>query len=465
MSRGHQKTPLPGLELTKDVLFSTDAASRQAQRRENGLDLAAALLDGPLEWFQTDDGPAIVNLDTGELVEDRSAAFAALLAFAADESNQVSGVLDDGHGGTFHAGAALWKPSLRLDPNWMETVRRRARTRAHEAMRRLMDGLTMDEKAARQYGWKQRATLKLLTLTMPHHAATSSVDEVKRLNLALSLLKKRAWWKGLVLGGIKGVEDALDADGPHVHAHLLILSRFMRREDLLSEWRACLEVATWKTYGFGLAEDCPLIVDIRQVRRKGTKPGAAAIGWEDALNETTKYVTKPADFLKRDDQGRRVSREVLLDICEVRRWPRMFELLGRCREALKASTRHGWARAAQAALDSIHRAYSTGELPKLPKEVGWEQVEGWDLELDGPEEKRKLIILALKARDRDGPGRIRPPSWRDLLDILPLSEWLSVMAERFRRGKQFRIQQLLDMNPNAYLMNLRGQVFGTEPTR
>ena len=151
MSNG-KKSPLAGLELTQEVILSTDAAGKQAARRDAGLELAAALLDGPLEWVNTEDGPAVMNTETGELVEDRSAAFAALLAFAADESNHVTGLLDDGQGGTFHAGSALWKSSLRLDPNWMEVMRRRSRGRAHHAMRRMMDGLTTDEKLARQYG-------------------------------------------------------------------------------------------------------------------------------------------------------------------------------------------------------------------------------------------------------------------------------------------------------------------------
>ena len=132
---------------------------------------------------------------------------------------------------------------------------------------------------------------------------------------------------------------------------------------------------------------------------------------------------------------------------------------------MKASGPHGWALAAAAALASIHRAYSTGELPKLAKEVTWQHVEAWDVDTDGPEEKRKLVVLALKARERDGPQRIRPPSWRDLLDTIPLSEWLSVMAERFRRGKKFRIQQLMDANPSAYLVTANGQTFGIEPAR
>ena len=459
MSNG-KKAPLAGLELTQEVILSTDAAGKQAARRDAGLELAAALLDGPLEWVNTEDGPAVMNTETGELVEDRSAAFAALLAFAADESNHVTGLLDDGQGGTFHAGSALWKSSLRLDPNWMEVMRRRSRGRAHHAMRRMMDGLTTDEKLARQYGWKQRKTLKLITLTMPHLEGTSSLDETRRINTALTLLKKRAIWSENMAGGIKGVEDALDFDGPHVHAHMLMLSTFIDRGDLVEAWRDCLDLATWKVYGYGLAEETPVIVDVRMVKKKPNgRPGV--ISWEDALAEVTKYVTKPSDYLKPDELGRKIPRSVLLEICEVRRWPRMFELLGRCREPKTGRKAQERPDAALAALVSIRRAYLTGAAITVPESCGWELVECWDLQHDGPDELRKSIVHALKERKTEVPKKIRPPSWRDLLDQISLSDWLGVMADRFRRGKQFRIGQILDANPSAYLVTFSGQVFGS----
>lgn len=119
--------------------------------------------------------------------------------------------------------------------------------------------------------------------------------------------------------------------------------------------------------------------------------------------------------------------------------------------------------AASAALDLIHRAYSTGEWMKLPKEVGWEWVEGWDTDLDGPEELRLAVVKALQNREREVRKRPRPPSWRDLLDTLSLPNWLACMAERFRRGKAFRIRQILEQNPNGYLVDFNGKAYGCAP--
>jgi hypothetical protein len=457
-----KKNTLGGLELTHEVILSTESANQQQARQLAGENLAAALLGGPLEWVEGPEGPAVVNGATGELIEDRSAAFAALLAFAAEEGNHVAGILDDGHGGTFHGGAALWKSSLRLDPNWIATMRRRSRGMAFHAMRRMMDGLTKAERLARHYGWRQRLTLKLITLTMPHLAGTSSLDETRRINRGLALLKKRAVWAENMAGGIKGVEDALDFDGPHVHAHLLMLSGFIDRPQLVEAWRECLDLATWEVYGYGLAEASPVVVDIRAVKKKPNgKPGL--VSWEEALNEVTKYVTKPSDFLARDESGRQIPREILLELCEVRRWPRMFELLGRCRGQKRGTEAQERPDAAQAALVLIHRAYLTGAPLVIPKEVGWELVEAWEVGKDGPLELQKSIVQALKERDRAGPKRIRPPSWRDLLDTIGLSEWLSIMADRVRRGQKFRIGMILDANPSAYLVGFDGKVYGTAP--
>lgn len=454
-----KKSPLPGLEPTPDVIWSTDAGEKQAARRSAGLELASILADGPVSFVNTEDGPGIVNEETGELLEDRAAAFAALIAFGADPSNHVAGILDGRDGATFYGGSALWKPSLRLDPNWMETMRRRSRNRAHAALGKMLKGLSRDEKLARKYGWRQRLTLKLITLTMPHHAGTFSLDETRRLNRALELLKKRQLWRETMAGGVKGVEDALTADGPHVHAHLLMLSRYFQKADLAEAWRECLSQATMEAYGFGLAEDCLPFIDVRQVRTRKVKKPGEEITWEDALSEVTKYVTKPSDFIQPDASGRKIPREVLIELCEVRRWPRMFELLGRCRNE---KVEHG--QAASAALDSIRRAYSTGTLPTIPKSVGWELVEGWDLEADGPAEMLQLATAALRMREKKPPRIIRPPSWRDLLDQISLSEWLGVMAERFRRGKAYRMRQILGMNPSAHLVSMNGHTFACSAT-
>ncbi len=54
MVKTQRSVPLPGLELTPDVMFSTDAAQIQARRQKAGDDLASWLADGTIELVEID---------------------------------------------------------------------------------------------------------------------------------------------------------------------------------------------------------------------------------------------------------------------------------------------------------------------------------------------------------------------------------------------------------------------------
>ena len=441
---------LPGMEGHREAVRQTHPAQRQEIRQDLGRDLAETLAGSPLELVYGKEGAAIINPETGEELEDRAAAFAALLMLGAEDSNHVVGALAGEGLEPFIAGLSLWNPSLRLDPNWMEAMRRRSRKTAKGALRRMMEELPDAEKMARRYGWKQRLTLKLITLTMPHLQGRSTLEEVGRINAAMQLLRKRGAWLSQVWGGVKGVEDKLSAAGPHVHVHALVLSRFIDHGEISEAWRECVDAATRKAYGFGLAEDCPNpFVDVRQVRKR-LKPGQELrkdlTDLDSALNEVTKYITKTADLTTPDAEGRRIPREWLLELCEVRRWPRMFELLGKARKP-----------AAQgAALDLIHRAYLAAPGETDPLRMGWALVEAWDHDLDGPEELRLAIVEKLKKSERPPPEKRRPPSWRDLLDVLPFRDWLAHVVQSALRGRKFRIAWTLEHNPGAQLWDFTG---------
>jgi len=441
------------MEGCSEAVRQTDKAQRQDLRQRMGAQLAEALAGGPVALEASKEGAAVLNPETGELLEDRAAAFAALLMLGADDENHIVGQLAGEGLQPFIGGMALWNPSLRLDPNWAEAMRRRSRKAAKEAWRGMMKTLPPEEKAARDGGWKHRLGEKLLTLTMPHLTGKTTVQEVERINAALALLKKREEWKAAVWGGIKGIEDKLTADGPHVHAHLLLLSRFINRESLSEAWRECVDSATRKIYGFGLAKDCPRpFLDIREVKEKlrpNRKGQENMASMDSALDEVSKYITKTSDLVTPDAKGRRIPREWLLELCEVERWPRMFEKLGAARKAGKQAGQGP-------ALDLIHRAYSTGKPAHEPLPFGWERVEAWDHDLDGPEELRLAFVEKLKKSEKPPPKKHRPPSWRDLLSVLPFGDWLAEMVSRARRGRAFRLRWTLEHNPGAVLFNMAG---------
>ena len=451
---------LPGLERAPDMLRGTRAAEVQESRQAIGRQLAAVIAGGPVAFHPGGEGPVMVNTETGEVLEDEGAAFAALLHLAAEDENHVAGLMEQDGGGTFFGGMALWKSSLRLDPNWMETFRRRSRSRARLALRAMMEALPDDEKMARRFGWKHRLTLKLLTLTMPRIRGKSQIEEVRRLQLAWALFRKRDFWKDRSHGGMKGVEDAIDADGSHVHAHVLILSRFFQRDELREEWRECVDSATRQAYGFGLAEDAVAVVDIRTVTRRTRGPRPDRCTLDEALDETTKYVTKPSDFLTPDDRGRTVPRETLLEICRVPRWPRMFELLGKARFRLKKarSTGSKLAQAALAALVSIHRAYLTAGPSCLPPDLRAELADRGAFDVDDDASCLRRTVEHLIDLSKSGRPRGKPPSWRELMGAIPFGDWLQMVANRAKRGRGFRIRWILDHHPRGIFAVFDGSV-------
>jgi hypothetical protein len=455
---------LPGLEQHPDTIRRSKAAEVQKNRQDLGMRLAAVLAGGPITIHETERGPVIVNKETGEVLEDEASAYAALLQLAAADENHLAALMAQDGGGAFFGGTALWKSSLRVDPNWMEAFRRRSRQRANLALRKMMEALPPEEKAARANGWRHRLTLKLLTLTMPHASGKSQLQEVERFQAAWTLFRKRDFWKARCWGGVKGVEDALSPDGSHVHGHVLNLSRFLEPVQLREEWRECVDQATRTLYGWGLAEDCPVIVDVRIVTKRG-RARAGGCELEEALQETCKYVTKPSDFLEPDEDGRTVDAGTILEVCQVQRWPRMFELLGEARmRGKKATTGRERADAALAALVSIHRAYLTAGPMAIPENLRVELADRGAFDVEDDQESLRRVVAGLRDLAERGPKRERPPTWRELLGRIPFGDWLRLVVKRCERGRKFRMRWLLEHNPTGIFCVFDGSVL-TNPDK
>jgi hypothetical protein len=117
-----------------------------------------------------------------------------------------------------------------------------------------------------------------------------------------------------------------DRDGYHVHMHLMVLCGWVNWRSLREEWTDCLLTA-WRESGIdrrsintadGLAVCHVTPVTDRRANHK-------TISLEAAISEVAKYVTKSDSWL-------RIPKEQLDEIASVTKWPRMFELLGDCRD-------------------------------------------------------------------------------------------------------------------------------------
>lgn len=461
MANTYQDQPIPGLEAEAgDSLFSRQYAaqiSKQRYRQIIAHSLAERILGHHARLEETESGLALheenPEEDAGEGEALRS-RFAALLLLGAEDSNHVAGRFDDKSQGTFAGGGALWKSSLRLDPSWMETMRRRTRQQARERFQAMRDDLKKSS-IAEWYAYtkkdrRNRYGDRMLTLTMPHRAGSDSFSEVQRFNAAFRKMTKGKWWtdEAPILGGVKAIEDALTAEGPHVHGHFLLIARRMDQGKLHAEWTAALRWATWKLYQEELTAE-PLVPDLRSVVKRVRPGDLESISMDDALDEVCKYLTKPGDLLEphRNRAGALVqppSGDALLGLCLVRRWPRMFELLKAARRPVQAPAKPG--------PPSLDTSCISVQAPPVPLPEGWE---------DGAIEPEERVAFRLKCAAASVLGftirRERPPSWRELMQTTTLSEWMVIIHSRVMAGRRFREGWLRSFNPHLDVSTLEGR--------
>jgi len=435
-----------------------------------GLKLASAILGRPVDlrggalWdrktrcLMVEDGDrwGILDPETGELDRGhgpaRAIRYALLLAMASEPGNHAAGVLDGGERGEYLGGTALWKPSLRLDPNWAETMRRRSRKEARARIGAMREALPHHERLAMSKGYRWRLGWKLLTLTMPHPSGADTLDQLRLFNAAFRAFTKRKEWAA-VWGGCKGVEDRLTPSGPHVHAHFLVLSRYLDREAWREAWRECLDSAAARLgWALEYGPDGLPMLDVRRVVHKRREGATDEASWDECLDEVAKYVTKPADLLEADREGRRIPSWVLFDLCEIARWPRMFELLGKARKAPKPRPAEGGA--------SLDTSCISAVGPDEPKPILWHQGQLFALE----DERTTLILGPEVTRQDTGPPmeRRRAPSWRELIPLLSLEAWTKCIQERVQRGAAFRLRWLKTHNPTLFLVDLAGNVLANQ---
>jgi hypothetical protein len=264
----------------------------------------------------------------------------------------------------------------RLCPACSSDLRRRSRRRACAGL-----------KAVEGVGG-----LRFVTLTQPTPQGASLIGVLKVFQDAWRRLNKKQFWIDRALGVVKGVEFTVNELGYHVHAHLIVAGGYIERDkaqqlksiewrqrrdakaaknnlkvieklpalgNLQDAWESCLRAAWAAADWFVIDTDADATlaagaggvfvdmrasnegagvgVDVRAVRSKKSKDFSDAdISIADAIKEVLKYVTKSDSWLKLPDAH-------LVEVASIRRWSRMFEVLGVCRPAApsKASVFNG----------------------------------------------------------------------------------------------------------------------------
>jgi hypothetical protein len=293
---------------------------------------------------------------------------------------------------------------------------------------------------------------RFLTLTMPKLKGREFGDVMKVFDDAFKYLRDtRHFWKKKVRAGVKSKEFTLgdewekqgrrwtlDADGFHVHAHLIVASEWIENRkinpktganyhrELAEEWKKALVKSARRNGAeieFNTGDALP-IVDVRLIKNKATDVGDVSL--KDAIAETAKYITKQG-VLENLDAGE------VMAINRYLKGKRMIEPLG------DANRRKGKSAPKSAPVETM-----TGDVEAMAfTETGGDTTtDTYVLYTETIETfshlKRECLTLIGRGETREAEARIR---------------------RAFEKRRAYRRRQLARMYPTAEFMTLDGEVF------
>ena len=473
-------TPLPGLE--QEALLLHPKLGRELYRGQLQEEIANKLAGDESSKRRVGlVGNSLVDTETGEVLdaapgEHPELYISAMHTIAADPRFRWVGFRQGsdnrGEGNSVPLGGSTWEVSDRADPSYQARLKTRARREIAKAL---------DRGWSRLYGTKilvsRRYKERFVTLTAPTRDYTSRLEEWAFHNLALGRLRETEFFKSRVWGGVKNLEDP-GIDCSHVHSHSIWIALYVPQVALAWEWTRCaLDVfeeqdgcrppdprQEWLEKGWSLEmvmkaedqvaeakkrikkartkqdredweyklkeagfwldairRDC-FVVDVRLVG-KTTTPGT--IERQEAIQEVCKYVTKTTDLLQRPQAD-------LLGLLLPPRSPRVFDTFGACR---------GTREQENALLDALravgegaeNRATALLDTAAIISEVGCSE---------GGQEGVQVNEETPQTASNPPPKKRRPPSWRTLMGVLPLSEFIRVMRLRAASSSAFAMRRL-----------------------
>lgn len=366
---------------------------------------------------------------------------------------------------------------------------------------------------------------RFVTLTGPTFQGMSLEATNKLYNLAFEKLSDRVFWSSRVDAGAKHVEFTVNPRGYHTHIHLLTYGRYMERDaveearsrewrarrrdklaqqsmrivkddlpplgNLQAEWTSCLTEAalafgreiewsaspSYEGWYSSLPDAEGETIELQPtpapaanvhicfVREKG-RPSDGEIGLPSAVKELTKYLTKASSWSE-------VSDDQLVEIAEVRRWPRCFELLGAwrgikkpslvvqrpvvilkpgetweefCKRVVRAHADPSSYVIAWDSLNASHSLYAAGTEADASLDTDFIKRSGCDEATESPPRK-----LWLKARE---------PSLMEIGEGMSFKSWLTLVSIRLANTRRVRRRQLAKKYPAAHFFCLDGSEFG-----
>jgi hypothetical protein len=235
--------------------------------------------------------------------------------YTAKDLNNQSGECFDGFGNLFPCGSKLCYTC-------MAKAARRNKKIAEEALKIIK----LERKSYLPFGSKKKTVeqqrLRMITLTMPK-VFLSCVESTELVIRAFDLFRKLKFTETYFAGYIKTIEFTTrkgdsysEDDSYHNHIHLLAACFFIPEAIIKRLWRRCVQTAfiekglDWRAATKNLGDADKLNVNLKLTDSN-----------ENSLKEVCKYLTK-------SESWENIPSSHLLEIANIKRWRRMFELSG-----------------------------------------------------------------------------------------------------------------------------------------
>lgn len=268
------------------------------------------------------------------------ATAATLRECIAPENIVIGRDLDDVKGQLFDSIISLHKCRSRFCPFCSELWPRRDQRRARSAISSVR--LRSGER------WH------FVTLTGPTVENARLIETLVVFRHAWSLLRKRQAWRDSARGGVTSYEWTSGRIGFHTHVHLLVYGQ-LSCDSLCHEWTVCIEKA-WRERGRNL--------------QINTEDGNTKIEVKTISEEE---VMRCANYLCKAVVWEAISDAHLIEIVEVRRWPRLFEVFGEARKRVLLVNRN-LSDGNQAVLKARRKPRASQKLSEVIDAESWQRI-------------------------------------------------------------------------------------------
>jgi hypothetical protein len=310
--------------------------------------------------------------------------------------------LFDKNGECFDGYGSFWG----CNSKFCQPCQKRAASGNQKSARQAIENTRM-RKHVKHFCWAknkqitERERLRTIVLTMPKIKAACLLS-LEILQRAWSLLRKRDLWRDYVTACVKSHEFTVRVDDSyHAHSHLIVGGFFIPEHLLKAEWKYCVEKA-FIEFGFDYAVLTEHLVDSDKLNVQIKLVHSL----DKALKEVCKYMTK-------NESWSQIPAVHLLELANVKRFPRMFDMGGRFRDTAKRFNK-------RAALIKARRKAKADE---AKCDQYYVQTNGI---IDG---EQKQIIQ---------PTRKRKKNWRDRVGFLGSEVYLLLLDKEISKTVEVR---------------------------